>query len=389
MTIIEGPVMFDGGIIVDDECLGQTFECKIEGYGAKIELPGKLLRWFETDEGISAHQELVAPRWTSTPESLVDENRQINPHLRESEVPGVVNLDGSFSPGSSVWGASLTVRSMVPNVSTEGSSSVNIGRISCETAYPLEAQRDVAWDLMYGLPKFWFTAKNWIESISLQNLSTIPSNDASRRFAARVMWRNGGGGIDTFRPGGSLGFFYPTKYSITARGLQCFLDIAGELKDPPVEWLLLRDAFKQYSFREYRNAVVSASMALEIILNTYRDQALSGLPSGINEYFEDRKMTLGPKLELLTRYLGLTLPSGGLGMSIVKLRNSTIHRGQVPQGAEVVSAIEEVRDLLLDVDSDYRDLFEKCVFEDAELSDLSKMIVDDSSFYLNSIGSWL
>lgn len=389
MTIIEGPVMFDGGIIVDDECLGQTFECKIEEYGAKIELPGKSLHWFETDEGISAHQEMVAPRWASTPETLVDLNSQINPHLRESEVPGVANLDGTFGPGSSVWGASLTVRNMVPNVSTEGSSSVNIGRISCETACPLDAQRDVAWDLMYGLPKFWFTAKNWIESISLQNLSTIPSSDASRRFAARVMWRDGGEGTDTFRPGGSLGFFYPTKYSITAQGLQTFFDIAGELKDPPVEWLLLRDAFKQYSFREYRNAIVSASMALEIILNTYRDQALLGLPSGIGEYFKHRKMTLGPKLDLLTRYLGLTLPGGGLEMSIVKLRNSTIHRGQIPQAAEVVSAIEEVRDLLLDVDSGYRDLFEKCVFEDAELSDLSTMIVDDSSFYLNSVGSWL
>jgi hypothetical protein len=112
--------------------------------------------------------------------------------------------------------------------------------------------------------------------------------------------------------------------------------------EPPLEWLLIRDARSLVTARQYRRAVIDACTAAEVSLTSLIDDKFDadGTPEA------DRKRQFAShhgisRLKQLHRAVGAagTLPTR-LVEDVGALRNKAAHRGYEPTPAETGLAID-------------------------------------------------
>lgn len=187
---------------------------------------------------------------------------------------------------------------------------------------------------------YWFNqVRTWAEIFTGQDL-----DPAHRIFDANTV---GAGLIFTPPRDSTLGFQLTTRHirPVTADQWQGILAAVRDGKEPPLDYLLARDANAAFARGFYRRAVIDAAAVVELTLAQILDERIEDLPAAQRKRMEGA--TLG-------RYIDIARASGfEFGVTYEDLkrlsqtRNDAVHRAQdpgYPDTADLMRVAAEFRD---------------------------------------------
>lgn len=189
--------------------------------------------------------------------------------------------------------------------------------------------------------KFWFDhVRSWVEIFTGQDLD--PDH---RVYDAETV----GAGLTFIAPQheGALGIRLTTRHiqPVTAAEWQSILAAVRDGKEPPLEYLLIRDAHAAFSRGFYRRTVIDAAAALEIALVRILDERIGDLPERQRARLEARP-TLGISIDI-AKVSGFEFDVTFEDLKRLNdARNDAVHRAQVPDYFDTVSLLQVAGDFL-------------------------------------------
>lgn len=111
---------------------------------------------------------------------------------------------------------------------------------------------------------------------------------------------------------------------------------AAVADEPPIEWMMLIEADRAFAQQRYRQAVVDAATAVEVVLRTRVEGDLRSLPCSLTRRLVPEKATLGALVQI---YSSTREPDQDLH-HLVDLRNKVVHRSALePTATDAARAI--------------------------------------------------
>lgn len=172
---------------------------------------------------------------------------------------------------------------------------------------------------------FWFDqVRSWVEILTGQDLD--PGHQV---YDAETV----GAGLTFIDPPheGALGLRLTTRHlqPVTDAEWRWILAAVRDGKEPPLEYLLIRDANAAFARGFYRRAVIDAAAALEIALVRVLDEKIEELPGRQRKRLENRP-TLGTSIDI-AKISGFEfeMPFEDL-RRLNEARNDAVHRAQAP-----------------------------------------------------------
>jgi hypothetical protein len=183
--------------------------------------------------------------------------------------------------------------------------------------------------------------------ISLRH--SLPNQIPLNRHIDLSIWKNKDGKIIKGNPfnkvptiTGNIGEKIP---ALDVQGFSYILNELKTLNPPPLEYQLLNEARIDYRNKNYGKAVMQASTALEIIIESIISEIIEEKVSKEFSKFVTSKQTLGKKYHAL-KALGIDLAAFGYLESFITIRNQTAHKGYVPERCDVNNIIKAVEKIL-------------------------------------------
>jgi len=166
-----------------------------------------------------------------------------------------------------------------------------------------------------GIDPWWRLACDWIEVVARQNIRPRHS-DGSRAGNGIEMWlRHEGQARDVWNPAPIHATMSPIN-ALTREMWQGILGAASDGRQPPTEYLLLRDSFAANRRGQGRRAVLDAATAAELALTRLLDQELAAGRQDLATYVKDQSKQIGGRIRALTA-LGIQIPGGGKNNQLV------------------------------------------------------------------------
>lgn len=123
------------------------------------------------------------------------------------------------------------------------------------------------------------------------------------------------------------------------------LRLAGEGREIPIEYRLLRDARVSLELGEYRRSVLDAATTAEIALSALLDQLAAPTGPNVADLIKSSNRDLGRLIKTLRRTLAAPIPDS-LQSQLVEPRNQAIHAGAVPSQEDSRIAISVAAEVL-------------------------------------------
>lgn len=291
------------GIAIPQEWLGQTCVTRIAGLRGEVTLP----RLDVAREGAG----LLAPPVFRTLDSSYDWSDWTFPSLH---------------PGK--WGE---------HSRQDRLCHVRDFRVAVEpgNTSPLQASRQV----QEAIGAWWDRVKAWIEVLSSQDLEgpdrfhwssgkmslwTETVDGTPRTYPGQSWFRR------TWRP--SMGFGFTHFWAVGVYWAGCELD-------PPLEWVMLREALRALETGQYRRTVMECGIAAELAL-TRRLKSLHRLPlPRTAKGKQPPEPMLGALVRMESESANSVLPPDFIS-SVVGQRNDVMHRGRRPTEDEAMLAFD-------------------------------------------------
>lgn len=342
MKIVEGPISFEGGVLVANECLGTEFPLVLDGIQCSISLP-VLSTYSFPDQTPPWTAHIEEPRW-----------------FHESIKPTVYSIEGKSSEVH--WGTESSVKWGADGSVVGGTSRVRAARFSFQAEGDKEDIEGKSKCVMLSRSKWWSNVRSWIEVLSLQRLTEQDGRSSVQASLMNHFWTDFGDGSEMIRSHveSYMNFGFLTR-DFTRSGLQKVFDLATTDSLPDQSWLLLKDAYHAYFDGETRRTAIDAGSTLEIAFNKWIDERLSSESEQVQKALLPKSgTTLGPKLALM-RALGW---SEALDLkTVIQSRNDAAHVSASPSMRETKTLLNTVRRTLEIIYPDYLQLVHGCTRE--------------------------
>lgn len=342
MKIVEGPISFEGGILVANECLGTEFPFVLNGIQCSISLP-VLSTYSFPDQTPPWVAHIEEPRW-----------------FHEPIKPTVYSLQGESSEVH--WGTESSVKWGSDGSVVGGTARIRAARFSFQAEGDKDSIGDKSKDVMLSRAAWWSNVRQWVEVLSLQCLTENDSRSRVQDSLMNHIWTDFGDGSETIRAHREsyLNFGFLTR-DFTRSGLQKVFELATTDSIPDQAWLLLKDAYHAYFDGETRRAAIDAGSTLEIAFNKWIDERLSNESEQVQKALLPKSgATLGPKLALM-RALGW---SEALDLkTVIQLRNDAVHISASPSMRATKTLLNTVYRTLNIIYPDYLMLVNACTRE--------------------------
>lgn len=249
-SVLEGHFACGSGLLIGTECLGRSYKSKTTGRDLTLSIPRLPDDW--QGDGF-----LNPPAWRYSP-------------FRDAE-PEELLSDESFK-----WGASVGFTD-----NPDGSQSPEFARVlrwrfDAEieyggTAFEFFKARETA---VREIESWWDLTSSWISIFTKQDFVDIGKTRSGIRVGPIVTWL--GGDADGMRVNGSKDTSIPIVNDVgvdhlTEATLTRCITLAASGTQPPIEWLLIRDARSLVNAKQYRRAVIDACTAAEISVTALID----------------------------------------------------------------------------------------------------------------------
>ncbi|MDQ0648714.1 hypothetical protein QFZ53_002910 [Microbacterium natoriense] len=335
MTIIEGRLNLDHGVIVTTDCLGKTFTSKIADVEVNVELPRAqtIARPLEED-GPPGDLYVIEPVWASSPWNWR-------------------SLLGDAPEEPNEWGAPLLTDWTSGEDLPSGAVSVRSARLWFSGVGEFSRDSELGTRVMDAKDAWLSRVSNWVECLTLQHISSRDDTKLrQRRTLDKILWTDTGGSSELLDIGHAGWSRYGPIDAMTADGFSNVLQLAAVDTVPDLAWQLLRDSFHAHGYAEDRRAVIDAAAALEVGYSRWLEDRLDGVDAQVAELILGSRATLGLKLEQ-AKVLGWVAPAGT--GDLVSLRNRAVHGGYSPTqmtAARVLAAAREALGLFDPAHSD-------------------------------------
>jgi hypothetical protein len=318
--LIEGVYHCGRGFRVTFDCLKETFHATIAGQPIEITLP----QGFNIAAFVPT---LSEPVWVNTP----------TPQIRETH----------FSDEQNTWGFPTNWNT---DTGSEGPGNAIVTRIRTafmtvgdDTAIQIRNQ-----GIVNAFSNLWALTNSWIEIAAEDDFIPSPRPSTSPNWV-RFWTRMDNGEIGEV---GGLTVLIKCDASraipLDPSRLQECLTLASEGIQPPIEWLLIRDARYFLYLRQWRRAVIDAGTASEVSITKMIDKRLTEIPERLKQKLMSDNQALKKRGEFLTLLDG-TLPIK-FQQRLIEPRNNASHEGADLTESEahdaVKAAIEIVRSAL-------------------------------------------
>jgi len=225
-----------------------------------------------------------------------------------------------------------------PSEELKGNAIVMRIRIAFTNSDDNSAIQAKATSIMQGFNEWWALATSWIEIASEEDFEPAPRPSTSPNWVR--FWTDQGTGEVTEIVG--MGFSVDCRMSKTIplnpSSLQSVFTLASEGKQPPIEWLLIRDSRFFLYTRQWRRAVIDAGTASEVAIVKMIDEPLAETALILRNKLLSDNQGLKRRGELLT-LLGGSLPSR-FQQRLIEPRNDASHEGADPTELDARDAVE-------------------------------------------------
>ncbi|OXM19373.1 hypothetical protein CBI33_22755 [Rhodococcus erythropolis] len=304
-------------MLVSPDCLGRTFNARVDGRLVRIDLPKLLPKDYD------GKPSLVEPDWRYP--------------LRQAE--GQMTYLGA-------WGSVLTAFSTNESDLGDLNSTVWIPRVRISTASPdtREDAERIAAHLVTELAPWWDLTQSWVEIFTGQDLTPMADPYERNRLRGPELWT---GGFNEHEVRQSLAADRPIEppdprqiQILTASKLEYCLKLASTNVEPPIEWKLARSAQSMLTRRDFRRAILDAGTAAELAIGILLDRRLKDVEVNVGKLLLARHRTLGQHIDLLKKLSGPNSLPDDIGNKLVNPRNLAAHGGTPPTRQVAVRAVE-------------------------------------------------
>lgn len=196
-----------------------------------------------------------------------------------------------------------------------------------------ERVRDALEDRVAG----WFELfRSWVEVVTGQDLDyRHPVYDVVFPGQGLHVWDG-----EEFQPPGGMQLTTPHVTPLPSSEWAALLTLVRDGKEPPVEYLLSRDARAALVRGDTRRAVLDAATAVEVVLTDLFDKELSALSAPLKSALRKENRTLGRLVGLLAK---ASVEVGATQEELTKLttaRNQAAHRGVGPSSFDTVLVVD-------------------------------------------------
>ena len=315
-----------GGLFVKLDCLGVSFQSRIESHALTITLPR-----LGSGESLSP---LVRPPWKF--------------------VRGDTGQDALAVVGES-WGR--VGGTTEPHEATPSYAVVH----QCIVESSIDAGDE--WEFRKGVSEFsrkmdrwWLAFTDWLAALTDQNFVRLGSAQLSVSELGFRAWSGDQHGHRHTQTGSYFSEVPREPEPVTVEHLRKCMRLASKGDRPPTEWLLIRDARSLAAEGEYRRAVLDAGSAAELALTALLETHLYPAGDEIRKALFDRYRTLGGLKDLAEQLVRAKLPDQ-LQDNLITPRNHAVHRPHEPvtrgtatlaiaKAAEVVASAYPIPDVL-------------------------------------------
>jgi hypothetical protein len=272
-----------GGLLVGQECLGQSFQTRTATYELTITLP-------ELDS-TNALAPLRRPPWRFNP---------------GGQAPAAV-VDAE-------WGelGNLRSRESAQAAWSEYPAFVR----QCIVASTVEAEneeqfRTAAVALADQLDVWWSSFTDWLGVLVAQDFAGLGTRRYSLLEYGFNAWSGDENGVRRAGTGKAVDRVQRYPEVLGPDQLQRAMDLAASCQRPPTEWLFIRDARSLLGSGAFRRAVIDAATAAELTLTALLDRhfAATSTDPAISEALLERSQTLGGRCKLVNELMRGTLPA--------------------------------------------------------------------------------
>lgn len=305
-----------GGLFVEIDCLGRTFQSQTESHSLTITLPRLDSRAPEAP--------LARPPWKFVGAG--------------SEQDSAVAVDAK-------WG---TIGSMTER----GAKFPDYAEVhQCIVHSEIEATDK--WEFLNGakalacdLDVWWRAFTDWLGALTNQDFVQLGSKQLSVREHGFCAWSGDEAGQRHTSTGSNL-FVVPGRPDVlSVEHLQTCMKLARKCDEPPIEWLLIRDARSLSKAHEYRRAVLDAGTAAELALVALLEDHLYPAGDDVRRALFDRYKTLGGLKDLASKLIPQKVPER-LTDELIKPRNAAVHKAKDPVSKETaIKAINKAAELV-------------------------------------------
>lgn len=317
---LEGHFACGSGLLIESECLGQTYPSRALSRHLTVSMPQMPSDW--QGDGF-----LEPPNWAYT--NFADDEQRVK-----------------FSDDTFDWGATSGFKN-----NDDGTQSPEFARVR---RWGFETSMDVFTDkfeffnarsaVVGEIEVWWDLVSSWISIFTKQDFVEIGKTGSGIRVGPVITWC---GNDDQQRVNGSRDTSIPVVNDVGVDRLgeitlrRC-LKLASSETQPPDEWLFIRDARSLVNAKQYRRAVIDACTATELSLTALIDAKL--IADGVSEKDRKKKFKDHHGISKLTQLHKKVGAAGTLPKDLVKevgtTRNKAAHAGYKPTLQETNAAID-------------------------------------------------
>lgn len=315
---LEGHFSCGSGVLIESECLGQTFTSRTSGRDIAVSMPRMPSDW----QGVGF---LEPPNWAHT--NFADDEQRIK-----------------FSDETFDWGATSGFKNNADG--TQSPEFARVRRWGFITDIDDFSNKFEFFDsrsrTVREIEDWWNLVSTWISIFTKQDFVEIGKTGSGIRVGPIVTWCGNGAGQ---RVNGSRDTSIPVVNDvgvdrIDEATLRRCLGLAASATQPPDEWLFIRDARSLINARQYRRAVIDSGTAAELAFTSLIDRQFAA--NGTSQQDRDQKFSSHKGLYRLSQLLvsenAGTAPAL-LNEELGRPRNNAAHRGYAPTLAEAQAAV--------------------------------------------------
>jgi hypothetical protein len=318
--ILEGHFSCGSGLLIESECLGQTFTSRASGRNLAVSMPQMPFDW--QGDGF-----LEPPNWAY--KTFADDEQRVK-----------------FSDETFDWGATSGFKNNADG--TQSPEFARVRRWGFETNMDVFTGKFEFFDARAAAVRevevWWDLVSSWISIFTKQDFVEIGKTGSGIRVGPIVTWC---GNDERQRVNGSRDTSIPIVNSVGVDRLgettlrRC-LQLAANGTQPPDEWLFIRDARSLVNAKQYRRAVIDACTATELSLTALIDVKL--IADGVSEKDRKKKFKDHHGISKLTQLHKKVGAAGSLPKDLVRevgtTRNRAAHAGYKPTLQETTTSIE-------------------------------------------------
>jgi hypothetical protein len=305
-----------GGLSVEIDCLGTTFESRTASHPLTVTLPQLDSR--------APLAPLARPAW------------KFRRAGKEKDSITVAHED---------WGA-------IGGMRVNGEQYPHYAEVQqCIIHSEIDAKDE--WEFRNGVSAFgkeldawWRAFTGWLGILLVQDFTQLGVTQLSILEYGFHAWSGDEAGQRHTPSGSALTVVRPIPELVTADILRTCADLARKSHEPPTEWVLIRDARSLAIAGEDRRALLDAGTAAELALTALLETHLFPSGEAIQKALFERYKTLGGLKDLALQLIPQKVPEQ-LQDDLITPRNDAIHTGEQPVSrATALKAIAKATELV-------------------------------------------